>query len=436
MRVEDLILVSIDDHVVEPADLFARHLSAPWRDRAPRVVRKKDGSDVWTFEGQQLPNIGLNAVAGRPPEEYGVEPTAFDQLRAGCYDVRERVRDMSANGVLASLCFPSFTGLSGQIFLKAEDKDLALACLQAYNDWHIDAWCGAAPERFIPLALVPLWDPALAAQEVRRVARKGCHAITLCDQPGKIGLPTFHSDHWDPLWKACEDEGTIVCLHIGSSEGMHFTSMDAPIDVMITLIPLNVVNCASDLIWSPLLRKFPTIKFALSEGGIGWVPYFQERIDYVYEHHRQWTHQRFGGKRPSELLSERIVTCFISDRTGLRDLGSMNVDNVTWECDYPHSDTTWPRSPELLFDEMRGLTDDAIVKVTYANALRHFRFDPFRHRPREQATVGALRAEAADVDVSPKSQGGGSRVEGDTLRPVTCGQVVKQLTTAMMSPIE
>ncbi len=436
MRADDLILVSIDDHVVEPADLFTRHIPAMFRDGAPRVARKKNGADVWVFEGQQLPNIGLNAVAGRPPEEYGIEPTAFEQLRTGCYDVRARVRDMSANGVLASLCFPSFTGLAGQMFLKAKDKELSLACLKAYNDWHIDEWCGAAPDRFIPLALVPLWDPALAAEEVRRVAKKGCLAVTMSDQPGKIGLPTYHSDHWDPVWKACEETGTIVCLHIGSSEGMYFTSLDAPIDVMITLIPLNVVNCASDLIWSPMLRKFPTLKLALSEGGIGWVPYFMERIDYVYEHHRLWTNQRFGAKRPSELFAERIVTCFISDRTGLRDLGSMNADNVTWECDYPHSDTTWPRSPELLFDELKHLPDETIAKVTYQNALRHFRFDPFRHRPIEKATVAALRAEAADVDVAPRSRSGGSRVDAQNLEPVTCAHVVKQLTTAMTSPLE
>ncbi len=104
MRPEDLILVSVDDHVVEPADMFDRHLPARYRDEAPRVVRKSDGSDVWVWRGQQIPNIGLNAVVGRPPEEYGMEPTSFEQLRPGCYDVHERIRDMNANGVLASMC--------------------------------------------------------------------------------------------------------------------------------------------------------------------------------------------------------------------------------------------------------------------------------------------------------------------------------------------
>ncbi|MGH7750545.1 MAG: amidohydrolase family protein, partial [Candidatus Dormibacteria bacterium] len=108
MQIDDLVLVSVDDHVVEPPGMFDAHLPARWRDVAPRVVRKDNGSDVWAYEGKEIPNIGLNAVAGRPPEEYGMEPTSFDEIRAGCYDIDERVRDMNANGVLGSMCFPSF----------------------------------------------------------------------------------------------------------------------------------------------------------------------------------------------------------------------------------------------------------------------------------------------------------------------------------------
>src|SRR5688572_6001486 len=102
MRMEDMILVSVDDHVCEPPDMWNGHLPAKWKDRAPRLVHKEDGSDVWVFEGQQIPNVGLNAVAGRAPDEYGMEPTALSQLRAGCYDVDARIGDMNANGVLGS----------------------------------------------------------------------------------------------------------------------------------------------------------------------------------------------------------------------------------------------------------------------------------------------------------------------------------------------
>ena len=172
MRTEDLVLVSVDDHAVEPPDLFDRWVPPRWRDRAPRSVRKPDGTDVWVFEGIEKPNIGLNAVVGRPPEEYGIEPSSYADMRSGCYDIHARVRDMDANGVLGSMCFPTFPQFCGQMFAKASDKELAHVLLQSYNDWHVDEWCGTYPGRFIPLSLPPIWDPALMAAEVRRMGRK------------------------------------------------------------------------------------------------------------------------------------------------------------------------------------------------------------------------------------------------------------------------
>ncbi len=435
MRLEDMIMISVDDHVVEPADMFERHAPAAYKDRCPRVRRKKDGSDVWTWEGRQIPNIGLNAVAGRPPEEYGMEPTAFEQLRTGCYDVHERIRDMNVNGVLASMCFPSFPGFTGALFAGHEDKALALAMLQAYNDWHIDEWCGTYPGRFIPLALPPIWDPKRMADEVRRVAKKGCHAISFTENPEAHGLPSFHDPHWDPFWTACCDENTTVCIHIGSGKGMAFTSMDAPVDVMITVQPINIFSCASDLLWSRVLRKFDGLKIALSEGGIGWIPYFLERVDYVYKHHKAWTFQDFGGKLPSEVFREHIVTCFIDDKVGVAMRDKIGIDNITWECDYPHSDTTWPNAPETLWESLAGLPESDVNKISHENAMRSFQFAPFSHIPREECTVGALRAQAKDVDLTPKSQGG--KPPSDLASGfVTTKDVTTQLATVYSTPVD
>jgi len=368
-------------------------------------VHQEDGTDVWVFGDQEIPNIGLNAVAGRPPEEYGIDPTSFAELRKGTWDVDERIRDMDANGVLGSMCFPSFPQFCGQLFSRTEDKGVALAMVQAYNDWHIDEWCGHEAGRFIPLAIPPIWDPQLMADEVRRVAKKGCHAVTFSENPAKLGWPSIHNEHWDPFWKACADEGTVVCLHIGSSSEMIMTSAEAPINVMITLQPVNIVQAAADLVWSRVLREFP-VDIALSEGGIGWIPYFLERADYVYQHHRAWTGLDLGGDRlPSHLFRERVITCFIDDAFGVKNRHDVGLDRITWECDYPHSDSTWPQSPELVMKQMHGVPDAEIDVMTHANALRLFSYDPFAHRPREKGTVGALRAEAAGVDTSLRSHG-------------------------------
>ena len=404
MDVEDLIMVSVDDHVVEPAGLFAGRLPSKYQDLAPRFITRADGTNAWVYEGVEIGNVALNAVAGRPPEEYGIEPTALDELRPGTYDIHERIKDMDANGVLGSLCFPSFPQFCGQLFARTEDKDVALAMVRAYNDWHIDEWCGSYPGRFIPCALPAIWDPQTLADEVRRTAAKGCHSITFSENPSKLGWPSLHSDHWDPFWTACSDEQVVVCMHIGSSSEITVTAPDAPFDVIITLTPMNIVKAAADLIWSPVLRKFPDLKFALSEGGIGWIPYFLERIDYNYQKHHAWTGQDFGDKLPSEVFNEHVITCFIDDHFGLASRAYLDMDNVCWECDYPHSDSTWPTAPEQFMKQMAGVDRIDIDRVSHLNAMRHFNYDPFSAIPKEEATVGALRRRAAGHDISIRSR--------------------------------
>ncbi|MFP6607067.1 MAG: amidohydrolase family protein [Myxococcota bacterium] len=433
MDANDMILVSVDDHVVEPPTMFDQHLPEKWKARAPRVVRKPNGTDVWLFEGDQLPNIGLNAVVGRRPEEYGVEPTSYDQMRPGCFDIHERIRDMNVNGVLASMCFPSFPAFCGQLWARQPDKELARVMSQAYNDWHVDEWCGSYPGRFIPLGVPQIWDPQLMAEEVRRLAKKGCHAVTFTDNPTKLGLPSLHDEHWNPFWEACCDEGTVICIHIGSSSGMVFTSMDSPVDVMIHTTPISIVSCAADLLWSPVLRKYPDLKFALSEGGIGWVPYFLERADYVYEHHKYWTNQDFGDLKPSDVFRRNIVTCFIDDVAGVKNRHDVGIDTITWECDYPHSDTTWPNAPERLWKSLEGVPEAEIHQMTHENAIKFFQLDSFSHRSKEKCTAGALRAESPDVDLSLKSAGGKPAREGGG--HVTSQDITQQLAQAFAEPL-
>jgi len=407
MQIDDMILVSVDDHLVEPPHLFDAHIAAKYRDRAPKIVRTDVGDDVWMFDGDAVPYLGLNAVAGRPREEYGVEPMSYEEMRKGCWDVHERVKDMSAGGVLASLNFPSFPGFAGRLFATAADKDLALAVVQAYNDWHIDEWCGAHPDRFIPMALPVLWDAELAAQEVRRTAAKGCHALTFTENPAHLGYPSWHSDAWDPLWRACEETDTVVSIHLGSGGKLVSTSDDAPVDVMMTLQPMVVCQCAADIMWSGLLQRFPTLKFALSEGGTGWIPYFLERIDRTYDLHHLWTGQDLEGRKPSDFFRDHFLTCFIDDPVGVELRGRIGIDNVCWELDYPHADSAWPNAPEELHAVLADATDEEIRKISYENALRWYSFDPFAIRPRERSTVGALRAEAAGHDVRIRSLDGG-----------------------------
>ncbi|MFN8100370.1 MAG: amidohydrolase family protein [Mycobacterium sp.] len=401
MRTDDMILISVDDHIIEPPDMFKNHLPEKYKNEAPRLVHNPDGSDTWQFRDTVIPNVALNAVAGRPKEEYGLEPQGLDEIRTGCYDVHERVKDMNAGGILASMNFPSFPGFAARLFA-TEDVDFSLALVRAYNDWHIDEWCGAYPARFIPMALPVIWDAELCAQEVRRCAEKGVHSLTFTENPAALGYPSFHDEFWKPLWRALCDTGTVMSVHIGSSGKLAITAPDAPLDVMITLQPMNIVQAAADLLWSKPVKDYPDLKIALSEGGTGWIPYFLERADRTYEMHSTWTHQDFGGKLPSEVFREHFLTCFISDPLGIKLRHEIGIDNICWEADYPHSDSMWPGAPEELgaVFAAENVSDDDIDKMTYQNAMRWYSFDPFAHIGREQATVGALRKAAAGHDVS------------------------------------
>jgi predicted TIM-barrel fold metal-dependent hydrolase len=312
---------------------------------------------------------------------------------------------MSGAGILGSMCFPSFPRFCGQFFAEATDEGLATATVQAYNDWHIEAWAGAYPDRFIPLAIPMMWSAEASAKEMRRVARKGCHAVTFSENPAALGLPSMHNDYWDPFWGACDDEGIRVCMHIGSSSQTPVTAPDAPVDVTFVLSPVSIMSAAADVLFSRVLREHRQLKFVLSEGGIGWIPYFLERVDYVYARHHAWTGADFGGRLPSEVFRERFLTCFVDDAFGIESFRHMNLDHVMWECDYPHADSVWPGAPELLEQRLAGVPDDVVNKVTHENVMRELSFDPFSVRPKEASTVAALRDEVVGHDVSIRATG-------------------------------
>ena len=399
MHSDDLVLISVDDHICEPAGLFDAHVPARYRDQAPRVVVGDDGSQRWWYGDVPGRDLGLNAVAGKPREFYNIDASRYDEMRAGCYDVHERVRDMNAGGQLAGLNFPNFTGFSGQVLNQGPDRDVNEVMIRAYNDWHVDEWCGAYPERFIPCGILPLFDVELAAKEVRRLAAKGCHAVTYSENPEALGMPSIHSGEWDPLFAACCDEGTVLCCHIGSSGRSAPASVDAPASVKMTLSSTMAIYTLGELLWAEFWDRFPELRFSLTEGDVGWIPYFLWRAEHVHDRHSGWTRHDFGASGgPREIFERHILTCFISDPIGVKLIDEFNVDNLCWESDFPHSDGTWPRAPEEAARVLAGLTDEQVAKITHENAMRHFRFDPFSIRPKERCTAAALRAESPDVD--------------------------------------
>jgi predicted TIM-barrel fold metal-dependent hydrolase len=368
-------ILSVDDHLIEPPRVFLDRLPDRHRAAGPRIVEDDRGHHVWTFEGRAYPQIGLNAVAGKDPKDYGTEPVRYEDMIPGCYDPVERAKDMDLDGVQAAMCYPSFPGFAGRVFLQADDHDLALHCVKAWNDFSVEEWSGSAPGRFIPLAMLPVWDTALCVKEIERVAALGARGITFPESPAPLGLPSFHTDHWDRVFSACEAAGLPLCLHFGSSSHVPGFSEDAPLVVSIALYSTNLMATTTDLLFSGALQRHPDLKIVLAEGGIGWIPYILERCDYVWDRHR-WYQDIDRETRPSDLFRKHFYGCFIDDNFGIKVRDVIGVDNITFEVDYPHSDSQWPNTRRYAEKAFADVDDDEVHRMVELNTRKLFRFGP------------------------------------------------------------
>jgi predicted TIM-barrel fold metal-dependent hydrolase len=392
-------IISVDDHVVEPPDLWSARLPKKYVDRGPRIERHKVSMnitggysftvddpagadcDVWYYDDLVYPFTRLSAAVGA--EVVQNEPCTFDDILVGCYDQTQRLADMDANHVEASLCFPNILPrFCGQAFLEREDKELALLCIQVYNDWMIDEWCaGAGYGRLIPLTMVPLWDPHLAAAEVRRCAAKGSHNITFSENPSPLGLPSVHSGHWDPLFAACVETDTVVNMHIGSSSKMPSTSPDAPFIISSVLTFQNAMGSLLDFVFGGVFERFPELRVAYSEGQAGWLPYILERSDKLWEE-RLLDTSGFGSKLtvpPSTYMKSNVWYCIFDDETAMRNRDVIGIDRLTFEVDYPHADSTFPHTRDVAerIATKAGLNEFEALKFFRGNAIELYKLDKY-----------------------------------------------------------
>jgi predicted TIM-barrel fold metal-dependent hydrolase len=395
---EDLpLIISVDDHAMEPRDLWQRELPAHLRDRGPRTSREKvkldfkgghygfernveDGTwcDVWLFDDMAVPTGFLHAPAGTPRSEQRNVPATYEDFRPGTWDQTARLQDMTDNHVEAAICYPNiFPRFAGQGFAERPDKELALLCLQIYNDWMIDEWCGGAGQgRLIPLTLVPLWDPQLAAAEVLRCADKGSHAIAFSENVSKLGFPSLYTGEWDVLFQACQDTETTISMHIGSSSSMPTTSPDAPLATSMSLYAQNAQGSLCDWVFSGSLSRFPALKIAYAESQVGWMPFQIERMDSVWR-------DGVGGVdlavAPSEQVKGRVFGCVFDDLVGLKSRDWVGLEQILFETDYPHSDGTFPHSRKIahgLF-AAAGMNAEECYAVLRGNAIKAYGLERF-----------------------------------------------------------
>lgn len=387
------LIISTDDHLVEPPDLWTSRLPARYHEIGPRIVYAPidstpvlDGAGYieqpgtegrpaawWFYEDHRYSIKRLIAAAGYPAEEITTDGVTYEEIRPGCWQPQARLADMTANHVEASLCFPNYPRFAGQIFLNAKDRDLAQLCVEAYNDFMVDEWCAGSGGRLIPLCIVPLWDAALAAAEIRRNAQRGVRAVAFTECPAWLDLPTIHSGYWDPFFQACEETGTVICMHIGSGTKTVRTGADAPPAIHAVSIFTNSAVSLIDYLFSGVLVRFPDLKLFYAEAQVGWIPYVVERCDDVWETHRGWAHDQASvPEPPSTYYSRQVHACLFKDTVGIELLDRVGVSNVLFECDYPHQDGTWPHSREVAQKLLGHLPPETVHQIVRGNAIRLF----------------------------------------------------------------
>ena len=401
-------IISVDDHVVEPPHVWQTWLPEKHREKGPRVERKRWGKfrlkkgakyemteddegewgDAWIYEDKviyvqkKFVAIPKAATVGDDVSTFDktvmtMTATTYDDMRPGCWDAKERKKDFEINWVDGSLPFPTFPRFCGQTFHEADDRELALACVRAYNDWMVEEWCDPSIGINIPLGIMPLWDPELASQEIQRNAARGVRAVCFSELPTRLDLPSVHSGHWDPMLAACNDTGTTLCMHVGSSSTDPFSSRDAPPGVGSMVGFNNSMASLGDYLFGGIMHRFPKLKIAYSEGQIGWLPYALERADTVWEEHNAWQNsKRLCPEPPSTYYYDRVFGCFTWDHHGVKSLDEVGENNICFETDYPHTDTTWPNSKEYCEQMLAGVeTDEQKYKILRGNAIRMLELD-------------------------------------------------------------
>jgi predicted TIM-barrel fold metal-dependent hydrolase len=370
----DYRLISTDDHVIEPPDVWEGRLEKRFQERAPRVV-DVDGEERWLFDGDKLVNLGLTVMAGKQFEEYSPKAARLCEMLPGCYDPKARLADMDRDGVEAQVLFPTVPGMGGEVLAEAKDMELALRCLQTYNDWLADTWCAANPKRLIGQMIVPFWDIDLAVKEFQRGVALGHKALSLPNDPPRLGFPELGAPYWDRLWDAVEEAGLPVSIHV--DEGCHRRSQrlaggqGASATVFLTVAPTANLKVLADLLFSGVLERHPKLRFLSAEGGVGWLAYFVQRADEVYRKHRHWSRPPIREK-PSFYFRRQIFANFLDDAAGLTCRHNIGVDNLMFETDYPHSDTTFPRSREIAAELFKEVPADETRKIVRDNAIRFF----------------------------------------------------------------
>ncbi len=354
-------IIDVDTHVSEQPDLWTSRVPASMKDRVPRLERDAKGRDIWVIDGKMVSLAGLLATAGRG--DFKDYPQTYADMHPGAYDADERLKYMDSMGIWAMVMYPNVAGFGAQQFLKLQDPELMLTCVEAYNDWQTE-WASADSRRLLPITSTPFWDIKAAVKEVERCAAMGHKGILFTGEPHKFGQPMLGDRAWDPLWQTAVDLGLPISFHIGSGnmEGGMTKEMMEVYGKMATFtagsVEVFLKNAIqmSDLLVSGVLSRFPDIQFVSVESGIGWIPFVLEALDYQFLGNRVPEERPDLDMLPSEYFARNVFACYWFEQIAPRRLiDKVGVDRILFETDFPHPTSLYG---EEVFDRIdAGLSD-------------------------------------------------------------------------------
>ena len=367
-------IISSDSHVFEPADLWTSRIDPKFMDRAPCVVREGN-NDQWYVNGdEKVGAVGLVSQAGmrfEAPENISFEGT-YEDVRPGGWDPDEHIKDMELDGVYGGLLYPS----NGLFLFKVEDSELLSAIFRAYNDW-LAEFCGAYPDRLKGIAMVNVDDVQGGIKELERTRKLGLPGamISVYPSPGR----QYDRPEYEPFWAAAQDLDMPISLHTATQRpGPLQPTIDSTTQSATFRANIDYwVRCSiSDMIYAGVLERYPRLKVAAVEFDMSWVPYFLKMLDYVYIERQQQAAYRFkGGMMPSDFFHSNVYISFQEDELGIQLRDIIGVDSLMWGSDYPHAESTWPKSQEILERILKGVPEEEKAKIAGDNAAKLYHFD-------------------------------------------------------------
>jgi uncharacterized protein len=371
-------VISVDDHVVEPPDLWTRRMSrAKWGDRVPHVAEQPSGTERWVIDGLVRESPSL-AATGALSRERGSEPQTWSEVPQSAYDPHARLAVMDSDGVDYSVLYPSAAGASGEVICAVKDLDLQAECARVYNDWIIDVWAAASP-RFVPQAILPAASIDGAVAEARRTVARGHKGVIMPAQPSQVNpaTPHLYKPEWDPLWTTLEELDVPVCFHAGSAPSVMFEispTYDAPGARAFDNVRQSAGSAAliNGMVLSGILYRFPKLRPVFPGSAIDYVPFALEALDHQWERQRLAENEGFA-QRPSEIFHRQCYVTTWKEKVGLRNRNYVGPDRILWESEFPRSSSTYPESMRMIENNFAEVPQPERELILWRNAARLYK---------------------------------------------------------------